>query len=96
MSATGDAVVRMANQIARNFEAIGRDAAIAATADHIDSFWDPRMKAAAFALLESEDAGFSADAEAALRQVAGRKASQARARASAMSGAEPGEGTDAG
>ena len=35
----------MADQIARNFAAQGEDAAIAATADHIRLFWDPRMKA---------------------------------------------------
>jgi formate dehydrogenase subunit delta len=40
---------RMANQIARNFVAIGHDRAVLATADHIAQFWDPRMKAAIFA-----------------------------------------------
>ena len=39
----------MANQIARNFEAIGHERAVLATADHIEQFWDPRMKAAIFA-----------------------------------------------
>jgi formate dehydrogenase subunit delta len=38
-------LVYMANQIARNFETMG-DGAAKATADHIASFWDPRMKAA--------------------------------------------------
>lgn len=40
---------RMADQIALNFKAIGHDKAVLATADHIDQFWDPRMKAAIFA-----------------------------------------------
>ncbi len=40
---------RMANQIARAFVAIGHDRAVLATADHIDQFWDPRMKKAIFA-----------------------------------------------
>ncbi|MEO5707752.1 MAG: formate dehydrogenase subunit delta [Alteraurantiacibacter sp.] len=40
---------RMANQIAMNFVAMGHDRAVLATADHIDQFWDPRMKAAIFA-----------------------------------------------
>jgi formate dehydrogenase subunit delta len=35
----------MANQIARNLEARGHDAAVAETATHIIKFWDPRMKA---------------------------------------------------
>lgn len=53
MSSTGQSVVRMANQIARNFAALGDEAAIAQTAEHIALFWDPRMKAAAFALDQS-------------------------------------------
>jgi formate dehydrogenase subunit delta len=40
---------RMANDIARNLEAMGPDKAVLATADHIDKFWDPRMKRAIFA-----------------------------------------------
>lgn len=39
-------LIHMANQIARNFAALGDEAAIAATAEHIRKFWDPRMKAA--------------------------------------------------
>lgn len=35
----------MAEQIARNFAVQGDEAAIAATADHLAQFWDPRMKA---------------------------------------------------
>ena len=35
----------MADQIARNFAVGGADEAIAATADHIRLYWDPRMKA---------------------------------------------------
>ncbi len=39
----------MADQIARNFAAQGEEEAIAATAEHIRLFWDPRMKAALLA-----------------------------------------------
>jgi formate dehydrogenase subunit delta len=39
---------RYANEIARNFAAMGEEKAVLATADHIESFWDPRMKAAVF------------------------------------------------
>lgn len=39
----------MANQISRNFAVQGEVAAIAATAQHIRDFWDPRMKAAILA-----------------------------------------------
>lgn len=34
-----------ADQIARNFAALGEEEAIAATADHLARFWDGRMKA---------------------------------------------------
>ena len=39
----------MADQIARNFAAQGEDDAVAATAEHIRLYWDPRMKAAILA-----------------------------------------------
>ena len=39
----------MIDQIALNFAAIGNDNAVAATADHIVKFWDPRMKTALLA-----------------------------------------------
>ena len=39
----------MAEQIARNFAAQGEDEAVAATAEHIRLYWDPRMKAAILA-----------------------------------------------
>lgn len=39
-------LIVMANQIARNFAAQGEDAAVAAVVQHIEDFWDPRMKAA--------------------------------------------------
>ena len=34
-----------ADQVARNFAALGEEQAIAATADHLAKFWDARMKA---------------------------------------------------
>ncbi len=49
MSSTIETLRRMANDIARNFAALGEDKAVLATADHIDKFWDPRMKRAIFA-----------------------------------------------
>ena len=74
---TQDRLVYLANQIARNFEAIGHDAAARATADHIAHFWDPRMKAA----IAGDEAGLSdtaARAFAILRQ-SGNPAPQSRA-----------------
>jgi formate dehydrogenase subunit delta len=49
MSSTIDTLRRMANDIARNLASMGHDKAVLATADHIDHFWDPRMKAQIFA-----------------------------------------------
>ena len=49
MSSTVDTLRRMANDIARNLASMGHDKAVLATADHIDHFWDPRMKAQIFA-----------------------------------------------
>ena len=49
MSSTIDTLRRMANDIARNLASMGEEKAVLATADHIDHFWDPRMKAAIFA-----------------------------------------------
>lgn len=60
-------LVYMANQIARNLAVQGEDEAVAATADHIDKFWDPRMKAQ---LLDHGEEGLcpiAARAMAALR-----------------------------
>ncbi len=39
----------MVNQIARNLAVQGNETAIAATAQHIREFWEPRMKAAILA-----------------------------------------------
>jgi len=35
----------MADQIAKNFAVLGEKQAVAATADHLARFWDPRMRA---------------------------------------------------
>ena len=47
-------LIYMANQIARNFEAIGHEQATLATADHIKMYWDPRMLAGIRAIDPSE------------------------------------------
>jgi formate dehydrogenase subunit delta len=49
VSSTLETLRRMANDIARNLEPMGPEKAVLATADHIDKFWDPRMKSAIFA-----------------------------------------------
>jgi formate dehydrogenase subunit delta len=58
----------MANQIARNLAIEGEDAAIAATAEHIRLYWDPRMKAA---ILADDRAALSPIAAAAVARLTG-------------------------
>ena len=68
MSSTIDTLRRMANDIARNLEAMGPGKAVLATADHIDKFWDPRMKKAIFA---DEGTGLTPIAREAIEHLAG-------------------------
>ena len=68
MSSTIDTLRRMANDIARNLEAMGPEKAVLATADHIDKFWYPRMKKAIFA---DEGTGLSPIAREAIEHLAG-------------------------
>jgi len=75
MSGTRESVVRMANQIARNFAAQGEEQAIAETANHIRLFWDPRMKAV---ILTIERNSLDPIVRQALDLVASDKAIQSR------------------
>ena len=52
MMGTREHLIYMAGQILRNFAPGGEDAAVAATAEHLVLFWDPRMKAQAIAALD--------------------------------------------
>ncbi len=96
MSGIAKSTVRMANQIARNFEAIGHAAAIDATADHISSFWDPRMKAAAFELLDQSDSGFTNQARAALKKLSDQGPPPSQTRATQFNHADEAGHSDAG
>lgn len=60
-------LVYMANQIARNFATQPPEEAVAATADHIIHFWDPRMRAM---ILDHLDKGGSGLSDAARQAVA--------------------------
>lgn len=55
-------LTHMVNQIAKNLAVQGDTAAIAATCQHLQLFWDPRMKAA---ILSSDRAGLEPIAAAA-------------------------------
>ncbi|WP_041376039.1 formate dehydrogenase subunit delta [Polymorphum gilvum] len=54
-----DKLVYMANQIATFFASMPPEEASAGVAEHINSFWEPRMRAQLFALAEAGDAGLS-------------------------------------
>jgi formate dehydrogenase subunit delta len=63
-------IVRMANQIADFFVALGHDEAVNGIAGHIRSFWDPRMRRALYAHADKGGEGLAQlviDAIAALR-----------------------------
>jgi len=52
-----DKLVYMANQIGKFFVSQGHDKAVAATAEHLTKFWDPRMRSAIVAHVEAGGAG---------------------------------------
>lgn len=58
MSATpAEKIVRMANQIAMFMETKPHEEGLAGLAAHINDFWEPRMRAQLFALLDQGGAG---------------------------------------
>ena len=80
-------LVYMANQIAQNFAVQGHERAVAATADHIAAFWDPRMKARIFACRDAGGEGLSAAAGAAITLLATRGAPAPQTKATEFHGA---------
>src|SRR3546814_20764255 len=65
---TGERLIYMANQIARNLAAEGEAEAVAATAQHIASFWDPRLRARIAGLIVEQPAAFSPIGRASCRE----------------------------
>ncbi|MGV8965025.1 MAG: formate dehydrogenase subunit delta [Cellulomonas sp.] len=63
------ALVRMANQIAANLAHHPRDAAVAAVAAHLRSFWAPEMRTALVAYVDGGGQGLTPLAAAAVTQV---------------------------
>lgn len=53
-----DRLVYMANQIGKFFAHRPSDAAIAEIANHLQKFWDPRMRSQIIALLDRPDTAF--------------------------------------
>jgi formate dehydrogenase subunit delta len=62
-------LVYMANQIGKFFASQGEDQAVAGTAEHIQKFWNPRMRAAIFAHLAQGGAGLDPNVRAALEKL---------------------------
>lgn len=52
-------MVRMANQIASFFASYPHDEAVNGTADHINKFWEPRMRAQLFTHLDKGGEGLA-------------------------------------
>lgn len=63
--------VRLANEIAVQFQHQAPDAAAAAIAEHIRAFWDPRMRAELMRRVESEPEMLDPLALAAARLLVG-------------------------
>jgi formate dehydrogenase subunit delta len=67
-----DRLIYMANQIGKFFQILGHDKAVLGIAEHIKRFWDPRMRRAIFAHLDSDGTGLDPNVHEAiqtLRQV---------------------------
>ena len=62
-------LVMMANHIAKNLAIQGEARAIAAIADHIARFWDPRMRAAIAARVAAGGEGLDPLARAAVERL---------------------------
>ena len=54
IASTKEKLVRMANQIATFFHSKPREEGIAGVANHINRFWEPRMRREFFELVEDE------------------------------------------
>lgn len=91
-----DKLIYMADQIARNFEAIGHDHAVAATQDHMLKYWDPRMKARVIALAGERPGALGRVAAAAVARLRAGIVPPSQTPATRFSGADEPGASDAG
>ena len=84
MSGTAARLVRMANQIANEFEHQQGANAADATWDHIWHFWDPRMRAAIVAQEAAGGSGLTDTAAAAVRRLGCGQEPKSQSRATAF------------
>jgi formate dehydrogenase subunit delta len=68
---SSDRLVMMANQIGRFFTPQREGDAVAAIADHLRKFWDPRMRAAVVAHLEGGGEGLDVPVREAVLRLKG-------------------------
>lgn len=52
-ASTRDKIIRMANQIATFFHSKPREEGVAGTAEHINKFWEPRMRRHLFEIIDA-------------------------------------------
>ena len=96
MMSNFEKLIYMANQIARNFDALGHDAAAKATADHIASFWDPRMKERILAYLAEDGSGLAPTARSAIEHLTEKGAPESQTRATIFNAVNESGHADAG
>ena len=58
ITSTREKLVRMANQIAAFFHSRPREEGVAGVAEHINKFWEPRMRRQFFEMLDSGGENF--------------------------------------
>jgi formate dehydrogenase subunit delta len=56
---TGEKLVYMSNQIAAFFKSKPHEEGVAGIAEHINKFWDPRMRRQFFEMIDAGVGGFS-------------------------------------
>ncbi len=61
----------MANQIGKFFVSEDKATAVAGIADHLEKFWDPRMRAEIVAYVERGGEGLDAPVSEAIRSLSG-------------------------
>ena len=81
---TDGRLIYMANQIGKFFQSQGHDQAVAGVAEHIRKFWDPRMRKAIFAHLDTGGAGLDPYVRDALTTLQKKAAAQASSSPRAM------------
>jgi formate dehydrogenase subunit delta len=67
---TGERLVYMANQIARNLAAQGGEDAATMVANHIRAYWDPAMRQRIVQIAEDRPGALTPIAAAAIAQIA--------------------------